>query len=164
MKLLLQRGERPGASPTFTLYARAELLVEEEALIRKYRLGAALLHRGDRHEALSISFGFAVLAFVLSALVAALLGLDFFSSAVLASLCAGISFLIFYERFRDDIYIDEILKGKTFASPSVVDLIEKENLIEDVCLDFQQLLEDMKSWEGEDVVEIAASRAQPRGQ
>ncbi len=163
MNLLLSRGQAQGATgrPVFNLWAKAELLPEEEALLAKYRdVRNAVLLDGDATRALKLA---AYIALPLAAAVAlfVLANVSAGTAAVTFLFAFGLAAYLIYEQLREQVYIRDLLNGRAFKCRSVTELMEKEEIIKGMAVNFRQLLEDMKDWGGKEVVAIAPLRTRP---
>ena len=159
MKLLLLRSQKEHtfSRPAFELWAKFELLNEEQALIDKYRPTNALLAADDpvskRRKWLLSLFSGVFLALVCGVGLLYLRGNPLHGLLGFLVACPFLSLFI-YSQIREDIMIYDILTGRQFRCKSVVTLLEKEEVITDMATQFRGFLETMKTWGGTEVVDI----------
>jgi hypothetical protein len=165
MQLLLQRSQRGDGTlfwppPLFKLWAKFELTAEEHALINKYHVRNFTLWEGNRRRDFlrALLFGF------LPGLIAAAVFVRMFNLAgsgwgalwaiiVFAAVIYGI-----YQSIREEIRVADILDGRFFKCRSVVTLLAKEQHLREMAQVFRSFLEAMKTWGGQEVIEIEPDR------
>jgi hypothetical protein len=159
MKLLLLRSQKEHtfSRPTFELWAKFELLNEEQAVIDKYRPTNALLSADDpvskRRKWLLALFTGGFLAGIIGVGLLFLRGSPFLG--LLGFLVAWpVLSLFIFSQIREDILIYDILTGRQFRCKSVVTLLEKEKVLTDMAGQFREFLEAMKTWGGTEIVAI----------
>jgi hypothetical protein len=163
MNLLLRRGQssavftpvplRIGRGIMFTLWAKAELDKEEQALVRRYQLDEAPLILDDFFENLrkSIRVGLingAVIGVVLSQFI------GLYHTTLLTIIATLCTIFVYYNEIRENIYVRDLLHGRKFRCFSVVDLVKKEAYLELISNYLRQVLETAKHWDDQEVVEI----------
>ena len=166
MQLLVQRGQQTFSElpllplkPVFFLRVRADLEGNEKVLIEKYRVRDALLYERDREQNVRTTFRWCIGIFVGLSVLLQISGSGFVNGLVSGAIIAVIAFPIIYRQIREYIYIRDVIGGKVFLCRSVVALMEKEELIKKLSFGFRQLLEDMKNWGGEEVLDLQPLRA-----
>ncbi len=162
MNLLLSRSQARGPRrTTFYLWAKADLLPQEQALVSKYHeVHSAVLLDGDPFKGLRPALYLALPAAALAFLF--LWGNFGFGTAVVGSLVVfgGAGYLI-YEHLREPVYVRDLLQGRAFKCRSITELMEKEDLLKLLAVHLRQLLEDMKNWGGKEVIAIEPRREKP---
>jgi hypothetical protein len=159
MKLLLLRSQKEYtfSRPAFELWAKFELLNEEQAIFDKYKPTNALLAADEpvakRRKWLLSLFSGVFLAGIIGVGLLFWRGNPFLALLGFLVGCPLLSLCIF-SQIREDIMIYDILTGRQFRCKSVVTLLEKEKAITDIASQFREFLEVMKTWGGTEVVAI----------
>ena len=160
MQLLIQRGQTEGQAmvgkPIFSLWAKFELTADELALIDRYKVRKTVLFPGNpndirkaaRYAALVSLVAYVVLAFEAPSPLA------LFNLIPLALIIFVIAIPVIYQSIRQKITVSDIITGRQFRCPDVLDLVDKEEFITDVAGKFRFFLEKMETWGGREVVEI----------
>ncbi len=161
MNLLLRRSQAQGVTgrPMFNLWAKADLLPEEEALLAKYReVRNTVLLDGDPTKGLRPALYLALpIAAVAALIVAPEFGLWPAALVFLVAFFGGA--YVIYEHLREPVYVRDLLNGRYFRCRSVTELMDKEDVLKLMAVNLRQLLEDMKDWGGKEVIAIAPRRA-----
>lgn len=149
MELLFRREQTSGhfGRVNFKLWSKIELDQEERAIIKRYRLDEASLIEVFQPKLLRNAIIFAFIAFmVISGLAALELPMR---TAVLIGLAGSvvIGFLYFHEN-RETIFVRDLLYGRHFSCPSVVELARKEAWLGYVVSFLRQVMESAKHWDG----------------
>lgn len=131
----------------FRLWGKIELDENEQALVKRYRFDEAVLLFEDtpnlvRNSGL-IGLGAAVGAYVI---------LDVVLPASFASVLAliafgGAAYWWFHEK-RETIFVRDLLHGRHFSCPSVIDLVKKEAMLTNIVAALRQVVETAKHWDG----------------
>ena len=154
MQLLLSRKQSQGFSgPKFQLWAKFELTEEEEALINHYKVRDAVVTPGNTRRDIRIA-ALCALPIGLICLVRFVSVYRLAGSLLLAMLCFGIAMSFIYNQIRERIKIADIIAGRSFSCRSVVTLLEKEEMLVDMAVQFRRFLEYMKTWGGREVIPI----------
>jgi hypothetical protein len=167
MKLLLLRSQKEHmfSNPTFELWAKFELLNEEQAVFDKYRPTNALLAADEpvakRRKWLLSLFSGVFLAGIIGVGLLFWRGNPFLALLGFLVGCPLLSLFIF-SQIREDIFIYDILTGRQFRCKSVVTLLEKEKAITDIASQFREFLEVMKTWGGTEIVAIELGKEPKR--
>lgn len=139
----------------FSLWAKIDLSQEEQYLFNRYRFRDALLVEGDpflifkkavRSAGLLSVPVFVALCYLFSIDIAVVVVTLLFTALTFA----------YYDQLREHIYVRDLINGRTFRCFSVVELIEKESYLLDVCGYLRQVLESAKHWEGREIIEVDA--------
>lgn len=157
MNLLLRREQTAGGvgRVNFKLWAKVELTDDEQAMIKRYRFDQAILIKAVQPRLLlwSIAVGLLVLVIVLPvAAQSSGRALGAFV-AICLSLLSGYWF--FHSR-RETIYVRDLIHGRHFKCPSVIELARKEAWLGVVVSFLRQVMESAKHWDGTEKVEIEA--------
>ena len=165
MNLLLKRDQsgaavfsliplRIGSGVTFTLHATLELDEEEKALIQKYNFTKAPLVVSDPIEDLKQSFRPALLLGLIAFFILWMIG-SFTGALTLAVLVTLIMTGVYFKTLREQINVSDLLEsGRKFRCDSIVELIEKEAYLRNICGYLRQVLESTKTWDDREVVAI----------
>lgn len=157
MKLLLKRMQTfPRARRVhFKLWARIELDHEENELFNRYRMKEAVVIEADEtgliRTAAMIGIG---VFFVVGPIVFTMASIG---ASVFFGLGAGAAAGYFYfDHFREQVHMNDLLRGKTFTCKNVIELAQKEAWISTVTSFIRQVLESAKHWDGMEHLEIEA--------
>ena len=166
MNLLLKRDQskargisliplRIGTGVTFTLHASLELDAEEEALIRHYNFAKAALVVSDPIDDLKQAFRPALVLGLLTFVV--FWWLMSFSGAIgFAILVTLVMTFVYFKTLREQIIVSELLAGgRKFRCDSIVELIQKEAYLQNICAYLRQVLESARNWDDREVLRIA---------
>lgn len=157
MQLLLRRDQARGINGKmyFKLWSKIELDEDEQAVLKKYKLRGAILALSFElnlvRNTLLVFFASYLLLFVL---LFRNYGIE---SAVLWG--AFLSFIpawFFYDRFRETVYVKDLLHGRYFSCDCIVSLARKEAWLQHVVSFLRQVMQTAKYWDGEEPVDIPA--------
>lgn len=157
MNLLFKREQTSSRlfKVTFKTWAKVDLDEEEEALSKRYNLADALLIQDFQPKLVRNAVLIGALAWALSYLVLSVILPDGFAGFL--TFFAGIAAAyFFYHRFRETIFVKDLIHGRTFSCISIVDLARKEAWLEDRVSVLRQVLESAKNWDGTETVPITA--------
>lgn len=128
MQLLLERkqGKSWTGLPIFKLWVKFDLTSEENELIEKYRVWRHILTEGNfRRDFLRALRWTIPITLVISFFITREPGVT--PATLLLSLALFFIILyVIYQQLRELIYVDDVLKGRTFKCRSVVKLAAKE--------------------------------------
>jgi hypothetical protein len=176
MDLLLQRSQKERVRRMrFELWAKFELNRNEKLLMNKYQPESALLSEDDPASRARKWLRSVITGGVLAVVVCLVI---FYLNISRPSL-GGLNPLLFiepigspltwmgmlllgwfvftslvYQHLREDIIVDDVLRGRRFRCKSIVILLEKEDLLKKRAQEFLQFLEAMKTWGGMDIITI----------
>lgn len=165
MNLLLQRDQssaalfsliplRIGSGVTFSLHATLELDEEEQALIRKYNFTKSVLVASDPIEDLKQSFRPALFLGLIAFVFLWLIGTFTFALSIAVLVTLGMTG-VYFKTLREQIIVSELLEnGRKFRCDSIVELIQKEAYLRNICSYLRQVLESAKHWDEREVVPI----------
>ena len=141
--------------PKFKLWTKLELEPEEQTVLDHYHFDDSVLIEAFEAELLRKAayvgiavFVFFVLFFFWSLHFAAL----FFWGAIVS----GAAAFFYYDKYRETIFVKDLLHGRYFTCGSVVDLARKEAWLETVCAYLRQVMESAKHWDGTEAIPIEA--------
>ncbi|MBZ0226971.1 MAG: hypothetical protein K8F58_00745 [Bauldia sp.] len=142
-----------GGGVMFKLWAKVELDDDEFEMLRKYRFEDALLIADDwvatlRHcFRVSLTLGFALW-------IVLILFFSWTMSATLAFLAVALITGLYYNELRGNIYVRDLVHGRTFRCFSIVELIRKEHYLKGLSMYLRQVLESARNWDGQEVIAI----------
>lgn len=157
MDLLFKREQTRGKASRsyYKLWAKLELTEEEQELIRRYGFSSAVLIDIVQPELLRKSaligfaafvIGYPVINFILGSMFGLYIG---WMGSFMLPLLVGIGVAYYYfHNNRETIYVKDLLHGRHFTCPSVVELARKEAGLETITGYFRQVLESAKHWDG----------------
>jgi hypothetical protein len=155
MQLLLEHAQK---GKVFSLWAKYELMGQEQKLVEQYNIRDVVLVEGnprqERERAMKLAGALSVVVF--------LLGFAAFGQPVagitLALIAFPIAWIVIYNHIRETIRVEDILNGRHFACRSILTLLEKKQQISEMAEKFTQFLEVLKNWGGREVIEMAPDR------
>lgn len=150
MDLLLKREQNRNwrGRVVFRLWAKVEMSEDEHALIDRYDMDESCLIASDDlgHFKGAVAIGF--IAFLAGGGLAgansgeALVGLAF---GVIAGVAAGYWWL---NEKRETIWMRDLLHGRRFKCDSIIELAQKEAMLDNACVALRQVVETAKHWDG----------------
>ena len=157
-------------APKFILWAQFEIDEEEKRLIDKYRVRNAILDAPDDTLARMFAKWIAIAGFFAALIVYFMIqaasrpaymppGMPYYPAFSLAPLFWGVGgfFVCYYLAWnwlREQIRVDDLLRGRTFKAKYVTMVIQKEEVIQKMAVAFRHLLEVMRTWNETKVLEI----------
>ena len=129
------------------LKAKIELDETEQKIVAHYRLDKALL-TGEfdpvllKFAAYAAGAGFAVGFLFFLAIV------GWRSALFMGLVCAGGAGWYVWNRFRETIYVSDLIQGRHFQCRSIVELAKKESRLNDVTMVLRQVMESARHWHG----------------
>jgi len=164
MELLYKREQKKSVwthRVTFKLWAKVELTDEERQLINTYNMDQSMLVPVPQPGLFRSAVFVTLLSFVsiyvfLSFFGSSVLGLRLgWLTAIALSLLAGLLVgMVYYHQMRETIYVKDLIHGRYFRCPSVIELARKEAFLEAVTGYFRQVLESAKNWDGTEKLPI----------
>lgn len=152
MKILMRRQQTPGRffAVTFKLWAKLELEGDEQAIIDRYDFDQVILVNLDQENRVRNALIVGLIASVpVFFLIAAPLGRATGSVAAIAALVGVAWFLM--DRWRETIYVKDLLHGRNFRCRSIVELVKKEAFLANYSATLRQVMETAKHWDGTEV-------------
>ncbi len=157
MKLLFKRSQSTDTTnrAVFKLWAQIEFEGDEAEIVRRYHFENALLidamQPGFLRTVAIIGVG---AAFVCLAILWSIGGIPW---PMLWSLLVGAGAAwLYYDRFRQSIYVRDLVHGRYFDCNSVVELARKEAWLGVVTSFLRQVMESAKQWDGTEILPIEA--------
>ena len=131
----------------FKLWGKIELDENEQALVKRYRFDEAVLIEAIQPSLLRKTVLIGVAAFVI---VFAVLAFNWSTTGgFIVALMAGGGFGYWYfHENRETIYVRDLMHGRNFTCPSVVELARKEAWLGYVVSFLRQVMESAKHWDG----------------
>lgn len=149
MELLFRREQSTGSlgRVNFKLWGKIELDQDEQAIVRRYKFDEAMLIDAFQPTLLRNAILIGVAAFIVVGGFFAMKLTAMFATIV--GLIAGclVGYLYFHEK-RETIYVRDLLHGRNFSCPSVVELARKEAWLAYVVDFLRQVMESAKHWDG----------------
>lgn len=147
MDLLFRREQTKGGTRVdFKLWAKVELDMQEESLMKRYDFDGAILIAVLQPELLKNSIwvtGLSSLA--LGSILWGKLG----GVGVFFGFMVAVAFgLMYYDAHRETIYVRDLMHGRHFRCKSVIDLAKKEAWLSVVVSYLRQVMESAKHWDG----------------
>ncbi|WP_425417628.1 hypothetical protein [Oricola indica] len=153
MKILLKRAQTPGRfrSVVFKLWCKVDLEGDEQKIIDRYDFDQAVLVNTDQPSLMRMAIGAGIAAAVV---------LYFILNWILGSFgtflaLAGGAFAgwFVFDRFRETIYVKDLLYGRDFRCWSIVELASKEQYLKGIVAYLRQVMESAKHWDGTETVD-----------
>jgi Arc/MetJ family transcription regulator len=172
MQVLLKHSQSvddPIGAPKFILWARFEIDEEEEHLINRYRVRKAILDAPDDTLARMFSKWIGVAGFFLALFIyfafqqanrpymppGMMLPFGFSLMPLFWGIAGGVAaYFLAWNSLRQQIRVDDLLRGRTFKAKYVTMVIEKEEIIQKMAVAFRHLLEVMRTWNETKVLEV----------
>lgn len=155
MKLLFKRQQTTGllGRINFFLWAKLELDTDELALIKRYKFEHALLLGKNESSLIRTSVVLGGLAAFLITFILNL-GAAVEPSAFMGIVMGSVFAFWFYNERREQVFVRDLIHGRHFKCPSVIDLTKTEAELSQMSMIFRQVLENAKNWDGEEVEDI----------
>jgi len=149
MELLFRREQTTGkvGRVNFKLWAKLELDENEQALVKRYKFDQSQIVDETQPKLIRNSAVLGILAGLIATVI-----LDLIFPASLA-LVLGLAAAIgagywWYNEKRERLYVKDLLHGRHFTCPSIIDLAKKEAWLTDVSSLVRQVMESAKHWDG----------------
>ena len=158
MQLLFKRQQTTGrvGRVQFKLWAKVELEQEEQDLVARYRLDRAILIAVLQPGLIRNSLLLGVVVYAVVAASAATGGVPVLKAGLFGLVIgAGAAFWWFNEK-RETIYVRDLIHGRHFSCPSVIELARKEAWLSTVVSFLRQVMESAKHWDGTESIPIEA--------
>ncbi len=165
MNLLLDRDQsdaslfsliplRIGNGVTFSLHATLELDAEEQAILQKYNFTKSVLVASDPIDDLKQSFRPALLLGLIAFFI--LWSANNFTTSLTTGVFVTLIMTgVYFKTLREQIIVSELLEnGRKFRCDSIVELIQKEAYLQNICAHLRQILESAKHWSDREIVPI----------
>lgn len=150
MDILLKREQSRNwrGRVVFRLWAKAEMSDDERALIDRYDMGDSCLIAADDFDHLKGAMVVGFVAFLVGGLFGA-----FASDEVLGGLAFGVITGVgagywWLNEKRETIWMRDLLYGRRFKCDSIIELAQKEAMLDNACIALRQVVETAKHWDG----------------
>ncbi|MEM9762184.1 MAG: hypothetical protein AAF968_06705 [Pseudomonadota bacterium] len=154
MELLFKREQTSfGGRVKFKLWTKIELTEAEQEIIRRYRFSQAVVVDIFQPRLLTWSL---IIGAIVGLIAFAIVGIVVGGEAVIL-IAAGAAIAAGYWYFhskRETIYVRDLMHGRYFSCPSVIDLARKEAWLETVVSFLRQVMESAKHWDGTESMTI----------
>jgi hypothetical protein len=157
MKLLFKREQTPGqvGKVRFQLWGKVELDEAESEIVKRYKFDDAVLieavQPGLVRNTILIAVGVFVVVFGFAATAIGT------TASFVAGLVGGVAAGYFYfDKKRETIYVKDLIHGRYFSCPSVIELARKEAWLETVVSFLRQVMESAKHWDGAETLDVEA--------
>ena len=163
MQLLLEHAQK---GKVFSLWAKYELLGQEQKLVDQYNIRQVILVEGNPQaewsRARKMAGALAIFVYLAGLFWAASQGGNdiqaLLAALPLALLVFAVAVFVIRYKIRETIKVGDILNGRHFACRSIITLLEKKQQISEMAEKFTQFLEALKNWGGREVIEMAPDR------
>lgn len=155
MDLLFKREQTPGklSRVSFKLWGKIELNEDEQAIVKRYRFDDAVLIEAIQPTLIRNTLLVALAVFVVAFGFLSMnwsTGGGFLVGALAAG---GVGYWYFNEK-RETIFVKDLLHGRHFTCPSVIELARKEAWLSHVVAFLRQVMESAKHWDGTERHEV----------
>lgn len=154
MKILMKRAQTPGRfrKVIFKLWGKVDLEGDEQKIIDRYDFDQAVLVFSDQPGLMrnAIIAGI-VAAFVLNLPLDYMLG----NFGSFLALCGGaFAGWFVFDRFRETVYVKDLLYGRDFRCDSIIGLATREEWLKQTVAYLRQVMESAKHWDGTETMEV----------
>lgn len=157
MKLLFKREQSGGTvgQATFQLWTKVELDEDEAEIVKRYRFDNAILIAAIQPTLLrnAILIGAGVFLVLLGLLLPSMGGTG---APLIAIVAAGAAGYFYFNQKRETIYVRDLIYGRYFSCPSVVELARKEAWLSIITSFLRQVMESAKHWDGTEALDVEA--------
>jgi hypothetical protein len=157
MKLLFKRNQTAGGvgKVKFQLWGKVELDDDEAEIVERYKFDNAILIEAIQPSLIRNTILIALGVFaVLFGLFASWWGTGGgFFVGIIGGAAAG---YFFFDKKRETIYVKDLIHGRYFSCPSVIELARKEAWLEIVVAFLRQVMESAKHWDGTETLDVDA--------
>ena len=77
-------------------------------------------------------------------------------SIIIGLIGGGGAGYLFFDRKRETIYVKDLLHGRYFSCPSIIELARKEAWLEIIVSYLRQVMASAKHWDGTETLDVAA--------
>lgn len=154
MKILLKRAQTPGRfrSVVFKLWGKVDLEGDEQKIIDRYDFDQAVLVFSDQPNLMRMAIGVGIaVAVVLYFILGWILG-SFGTLLALAG--GGFAGWFFFDRYRETVYVKDLLYGRDFRCDSIIGLATREEWLKQTVAYLRQVMESAKHWDGTETMDV----------
>jgi hypothetical protein len=163
MQLLLEHAQK---GKVFSLWAKYELLEQEQKLVEQYNIRQVILVEGDPQaewsRARRMAGALAIVVYIAGIFWAASQRVNdiqaLLAALPLAILVFAVSVFVIRYKIRETIKVGDILNGRHFACRSIITLLEKKAQLTEMAEKFTRFLEALRNWGGREILEMAPDR------
>jgi len=155
MKIIFKREQTQGIirKVWFQLWCELELEEEERAVLRHYRLDKSILIFFHMEGLLRNSLIFGLIASIPAFFIFGyFVGRD--GGMWLAFFFGIFAAWLFYDYFRETIYVNDLIHGRHFKCYTVTQLATREELLKQLIAYLKQVMETCKHWDGNQVFDV----------
>ncbi|MEO9687300.1 MAG: hypothetical protein ABJ256_13275 [Nisaea sp.] len=155
MKILMRHEQTPGLfrSVRFKLWGKVELEGDEQAIIDRYDFDQAKLITEEIEGLMKWS----VIIGVVTVVPAFFVWAGFFGRAIgtpTALATGAFAGWLFYDRFRETVYVKDLLYGRHFRCKSIVDISIREERLRQMVAYLRAVMESAKHWGGTQTTDV----------
>jgi hypothetical protein len=157
MKLLFKREQTAGqvGRVQFKLWAKVDLDAQELEIVKRYRFNEAILIAAMQPTLIRSTIFIALIGFVFGfAIFSTMFG--FSMGLLLGALAGGGGGYLWFNEKRETIFVRDLIMGRHFSCPSVIELARKEAFLQQVVSFLRQVMESAKNWDGTETIDIPA--------
>lgn len=157
MKLLFKRSQTAGqvGKVKFQLWGQVELDDDETEIVKRYNFDNAILIEAVQPTLIRNTALIAIGVFiVLFALFAS--GAGTTVSVIIGLIGGGGAGYFYFDKKRETIYVKDLIHGRYFSCPSIIELARKEAWLEIVVSFLRQVMESAKHWDGTETLDVDA--------
>lgn len=157
MKLLFKRSQTAGqvGKVKFQLWGQVELDDDEAEIVKRYNFDNAILIAAVQPTLIRNTALIAIGVFiVLFALFAS--GAGTTVSVIIGLIGGGGAGYFYFDKKRETIYVKDLIHGRYFSCPSIIELARKEAWLGVVTSFLRQVMESAKHWDGTETVDVDA--------
>lgn len=157
MKLLFKREQSAGkvGRVRFKLWAKVDFDEGEMEIVKRYRFDEAVLIAALQPGLVRSTIIFALIAFALF-FAATTTAAGTTMGLLLGALGGALGGAWWFNEKRETIFVRDLIHGRHFSCPSVIDLASKEAYLEQIVSFLRQVMESAKNWDGTETIDIPA--------
>ncbi len=157
MKLLLKREQTTGkvGGVQFKLWAKIEVDEDEQALVKRYKIDDSVLIFGPETKLIRVSAFLGFLAALVAYFIVGIILPSGLAMALGVVVWAGVGYWYYNEK-REKLFVKDLLHGRAFTCPGIIELAKKEAWLENMAVVIRQVIETSKQWGGTQVNDVPA--------
>lgn len=155
MKILMRHEQTQGLfrSVRFKLWGKIELEGDEDKIIDRYDFDHAVLI----YEYIEGLLKWAIIIGLIATVPAFFLWAGFFGRAMGAPLAIATGLFagwFTYDRFRETVYVKDLLYGRNFRCKSIIDIAVQEERLKQMLAYLRSVMESAKNWGGTETTDV----------
>ena len=157
MKLLFKRSQTAGkvGKVKFQLWGKVELDADETEIVKRYNFDNAILIDAIQPKLIrNIVLIAAGVFVVLFGLFASWWGAG--GGVFVGVIGGGAAGYFYFDKKRETIYVKDLIHGRYFSCPSIIELARKEAWLGVVTSFLRQVMESAKHWDGTETLDVDA--------